>query len=178
MSFCRTARYWALMFCLSAGPSGSALACGYDGQTNNPFVQAYPGSLTLAMNTQRAIQDGTLVSLPVLSGQAGLGRVTVWLWQLRSKLAQAQLPDSFSLYLIDSALWTRFEAAGGKVLVQSHRIPGDGEPVLLTSEATLAALLRGDISLAQARQQGLLSWSEGVGESPMKVAVDTALTSS
>ncbi len=178
MTVVRTASCWLLITCLSAGPGGSALACGYDGQYNNPFVQAYPGSLTLAMNTQRAIQEGTLVPLPVLSGQAGLGRVTVWLWQLRSKLDQAQLADSFSIYLIDSALWTRFEAAGGKVLVQSHRVPGDGEPVLLTSEATLAAMLRGEMSLAQARQHGLLIWSEGVGESSMKVAVDTALTAS
>lgn len=174
----RTASLWAVIGCLSAGPGGSALACGYDGQYSNPFVQAYPGSLTLALHTQAAIQEGKLLTLPALSGQAGLGRVTVWLWQLRSKLDQAQLPESFSVYLIDSALWTRFEAASGKVLLQSHRVPADGEPVLLTSETALAAMLRGELSLAKASQLGLLRWSAGLDDSPMKASVEVALSAS
>jgi len=133
-------------------------ACSYDGQMNNPFVQGYPGSLQVALSTQKAIEQKQLAPLHSLTGQAGLTRATTWLEQLRKRLANAELQQNFSLYLLDSQLWTRFDVVAGNVLMQSHSIPSSDEAILISSETTLAALLNNQLDVTTAQQLGLIRW--------------------
>lgn len=136
----------------------TAFACSYDGQMNNPFVQGYPGSLRVALSTQHAFEKKQLAPLQTFAGQEGLARATAWLEQLRKRLENTELQHNFSLYLLDSQLWTRFDVVAGNVLMQSHIVPSSDEIILISTETTLAALLNGQIDISQAQQLGLIRW--------------------
>ncbi|WP_373973829.1 hypothetical protein NT239_09175 [Chitinibacter sp. SCUT-21] len=150
----------ALFSALIASIATPALACGYDSIINNPFTLNYPGSMVVALKTQQAITEGAISPLPALTGKDGLARVSQWLEQLRGRLQQAGLDERFSVYLVDSNLWTRFDPLGGNVLVQSHITPEPNETVLLMTEAGLNALLHANLTLAQAQQKQLFKWSK------------------
>ncbi|QLI82127.1 hypothetical protein HZU75_11650 [Chitinibacter fontanus] len=145
--------------CSLLAPLHLAYACGYDGQVNNPFVQGYPGSLSVALATKRAVESKQLTEPKALVAAEGLARVTGWLEQLRRRLQLAQLDNNFSVYLFDSQLWTRFDVLGGNVLMQSHITPKTDGVVLISSEATLSALLNGQLNIDQAQQLNLIRWA-------------------
>jgi hypothetical protein len=59
--------------------------------------------------------------------------------------------------LIESGLWTRYTKLGTNVLAQPHvHGPAEHEPVVVTSEATLGALIDGSLTAARAMELGVL----------------------
>lgn len=161
-----------LLAALLLGVTGqSAEACGYDEQVNNPFQMAYPGSLVLALNTHVALKNRQISPLKSLNGQAGMTRSERWLTDLRGRLEQQGFNGSVSLLLVDSGLWSRISEsepdpvqAGVTELNSRKKLslvihseePAEGEGVILTTEAALAALLSGEIRLDQAVKMGLV----------------------
>lgn len=136
-----------------------ASACGLDGAIDNPFVTRYPGSFGVAVVTQSATASGTLPALPEADDEALHERLEARLDDLRSRLERRGLSGSFSLLVVESSHWARFQARGKQVRIESHSAPSVDEPVLLTSEPALAALLDGSLSSDAALQFGLLRWS-------------------
>ncbi len=147
----------------------SAIACGYDAQMNNPFTLAFPGSLTVALATQSAIAQELIPAIPSLAGPAGLARSVRWLEQFRAQLEAQQYQGQLSILLVDSGLWSRMSdsntsimaandllAASQRLRLETHSSPPNNETVLITSEATLAAVLSGEISLQAAKAAGLV----------------------
>ena len=144
-----------------------ALACGYDAQMDNPFTLAYPGSFSIALATQTAIANKTIPAITPLAGQAGLERSVRWLGQFRERLEAQQYQGKLSILLVDSGLWSRISegeiSAGSSLLaaeqrlrLETHSSAPTAEATLITSEATLAALLGGTLSLQDAKDAGLL----------------------
>lgn len=146
----------ALAASLGISPAG---ACGLDGVIDNPFTTSYPGSLGVALGTQRAVISGQLPALPELDAEAAHERLEERLDQLRARLEKANLKSGFALFVVESGHWARFEAKGGSVRIAAHTAPANNEPVLLTSEAALAALLDGHVSAESAGQAGLVRWT-------------------
>nr|WP_314901464.1 hypothetical protein [uncultured Deefgea sp.] len=150
------------------------IACGYDGQINNPFTQAYPGSLSVALATRTAVEKSVINPVSPLSGQAGFDRSVRWLQQLRERLQQNGFSGSVSVLLIDSGLWSQYSDQGTQIaaatdLLQSietlklqihAQAPSANEAVLITSEATLAALLSGEIKFENATLAGLVRMNQ------------------
>lgn len=159
-----------LTACLGAPQVG---ACGLDGTLNNPFTTAYPGSLSVALNTQNAIGNGQLQPLPALDRELANLRLLTRLDQLRARLEDAGLNGDFALLVVDTGHWARFEGKQAKVRMLPHSGPLIYDPILLASEAVLSALLEGRLSISEAEQAGLLRWS-GRGSARIN-AVLTAL---
>lgn len=146
----------AFVAALGIAPAG---ACGLDGTIDNPFTTSYPGSLGVALSTRQAVDNGQMPALPELDGEAAHERLEERLDQLRARLENARLKGNFALFVVESGHWARFEANGRSVRIAAHAAPGGNEPVLLTSEAALAALLDGHLSAEIASRAGILRWS-------------------
>lgn len=108
--------------------------------------------------------------MPEVDADAAHERLEERLGQLRSRLERARLRGVFALFVVESAHWARFEANGGTVRIASHAALGDNEPVLLTSEAALGALLDGRLAVDAATQAGLLRWA---GNPPTPALAET-----
>lgn len=146
-----------LLFCaMATGPAPLAMACGYDAIYPNPFEQSWPGSLDIAIATATAVSSQDLAPVTKMVGPDGFNRSYQWLNQLKGVLKQDVLPGNVSILLVDSGLWSRVR---GKevLLLQTHtKGPAKRDRVVLTSEAGIQALLSGQLSVAQAKQLGLL----------------------
>ncbi|WP_432719828.1 hypothetical protein R0381_003667 [Jeongeupia wiesaeckerbachi] len=165
---------------LLAGLSGqSAYACGYDAQIDNPFTVSYPGSLGVALATHRALADGKLATIPTSAGEAGLERSVQMVKQLHARLETSQYGGSFYLLLVNAGMWSSFgmadtaaqaDHAGHAHADHAHETGAHlglathieapsidaSSPVVITSEATLAALLSGALDVPAAREAGLM----------------------
>ncbi|XZG69705.1 hypothetical protein ACTSKR_13750 [Chitinibacteraceae bacterium HSL-7] len=138
---------------------GHAQACSYDGLFDNPFTEAYPGSLRVSLATRSAVEHGLFRQPLPMQGKDALARANRWLDDLRQRLDGADIRQPIAVLLTDSGLWTRFDVSEGTVLMQSHRGAQADEGILLTSEAALAALLAGQIEFEDARRSGLVMTS-------------------
>jgi hypothetical protein len=147
----------------------AATACGLDGLIDNPFKASYPGSLFVALSTQRAVVNQELVALPKLDGEAAHRRIEERLDQLRGRLEKIQFSGSFALLVVESGHWARFTGNGRTVQVATQGAPPEDGRALLASEAALAALLNGQLAAGAAMQTGLVRWS---GEMPPDFAQD------
>jgi len=141
-----------------------AAACGYHGTIGNYLSVMHPSSLTVAVALRRAAEAGTV---DLLDLDAAIHRPGMYLGAVRelqafgSALATvAGDSDSgltFSLGLVESGLWTRYEVTDGKVTVDLHNDgPHDDEAVLLTGEPVLADILNGSLSVERALANGLV----------------------
>ncbi|HCV12131.1 MAG TPA: hypothetical protein DGC76_00245 [Candidatus Accumulibacter sp.] len=151
-----------LVAALGSAPAG---ACGLHGTIDNPFTTSYPGSLGVALGTQQAVSKGQLAALPELDAEAASQRLEERLDQLRGRLEKARLRGGFVLLVVDSGHWTRFAASGSSVRIAAHATPMIDDPVLLTSESALAALLDGHLEADAAERAGLIRWA-GNARSP------------
>jgi hypothetical protein len=92
-----------------------------------------------------------------LEQQRRIVRNTMALNGWRKRLEVAGEAPSFSVVLLQPVLWSRFEAGAGGLRLRVHEPgPGDGDAVLVTDAAVLAALADGRIDMPQARELGLL----------------------
>ncbi|MCE2573452.1 hypothetical protein [Motilimonas eburnea] len=146
--------YWCSLLLLTALP---ALACSYDGQFNNPFNQAYNGSLRVALATNQAITNQKFIAAKPLTGPAGLQRAQ---WLLKQVIPQLNslFPQPIDVLLIDKKLWAQVRIEQEKPALTLHTASATGEyPVVLMSEATLIALSKKQITLGQASELGILT---------------------
>jgi glutamate-1-semialdehyde aminotransferase len=155
----------------------TAGACGLHGTIDNPFTTSYPGSLGVALGTQQAVVNGQLSALPEVDAEAAHERLEETLDQLRARLEKASLKGGFALFVVESGHWARFEAKGHAVRIAAHAAPSSDEPVLLTSEAALTALLDGRLATGAALQAGLVRWA-GNASPALAQALQMALASS
>jgi len=133
-----------LMIATLASPM--SWACSYDGQFNNPFTESYPGALNVAIVTQQAIEQQSIVAPPPLEGSKGLRRVTWWL-NLLEKMS-LNLPKGTYIYLVDSQLWSQYETPNHIAIhVQP---PKDKSKVVQLTEATLHNLINKRLTYKQA----------------------------
>ncbi|NAW82157.1 hypothetical protein CAG69_08915 [Vibrio sp. V43_P6S15P86] len=132
-------------------------ACSYDGQFSNPFAESYPGSLSVAIATQEALDSKSIVLPSQLDGGKGLRRVSWWL-QLFTSRHSGSL-KGLNIYLIDSQLWSKLDNEG-KLIIHTNA-PSDRQKVLLLTETTLHNLVSEKLTLHEAKYLGLVTVDEG-----------------
>ena len=135
----------------------------------NPFA-AHPGSIDVAMALQAAAQAGAIATPATATPPASMvayHRMVKQIERFRDLLESAgkRRTPSFSLLLIDAALWSRFtpEPAGIELAVHTAE-PDRGEPVVLTSGAVIRSVLNGRLSAADALNRGLIRVEAAIDE--------------
>ena len=160
----------ALVAVLGIAPAG---ACGLHGTIDNPFTISHPGSLGVALGTRQAVVDGQLAALPEVDVETASRRLDERLEQLRARLERAGLRGGFALLVVEFGHWTRFAASANRVRMVTHATPMIDDPVLLTSEPALAALLDGHLAAAAAERSGVVRWA---GNAPPAALGESLLT--
>jgi hypothetical protein len=133
-------------------------ACGFHGALPD-LVAAHPRSIDVALATRDAFEGRNLEPLPALDVALGWQRVARIVHQARPVLGPLVIEanGSIAVLLIESGLWTRYTKLGTNILAQPHvHGPVEHEPVVVTSEATLGALIDGSLTAAQAMELGVL----------------------
>lgn len=140
----------------------SVRACGFHGLLGSGFSAQYPGSIDVAIALREAADIGVIDPASLEPKKADLfayHRAVQRLQKLSGILANndiAQTP-TFSLLLVESALWSRYATDNGKTSVAVHTEgPTAGEAVILTGEAVIAALEAGKLSWREAIQRKLI----------------------
>ena len=139
--------------------SQPAAACSFDGLYIGRLDVAYPGSMSVAMSIAAARAGGTLPAAGSAGGEEGLEAARSTLQAFRDHLARysGAPARSFSVLFTGSRLWSVMTGYGlGFRLLFHARGPMIGQPVVLTEQVVLDAILDGRMSVAQAQAAGLL----------------------
>ena len=159
--FRTTASLAAALACL-AGSVGRTAACAY--HSGGKAFAAHPGAIDVAMAIQAAADAGTIepqsASVPPAS-MVAYHRMVRQIEQFRNMLEAAgkrrNAAPAFSLLLVESALWSRFEPEPAGIELAIHTAgPDSDEPVVLTTGGVLRAVLEGRLSAADALHRGLI----------------------
>ena len=141
----------------------TATACGLEPTIKGGFTVSHPGSIEVAVAVAKARRDGFLspANTKPISNVIVLQRMLADLQQLRTRLANGRgATKSFSLVLVGPGLWSHFRASGGSILGQYHVSgPLADKATVLTHHAVLKALLSGNLSIHQAMELGLITYS-------------------
>ena len=137
-------------------------ACGFHGLLGSGFSAQYPGSIDVAIALREAADTGVIDPASIQPKKADLfayHRAVQRLQKLRDLMADndvAKIP-TFSLLLVESALWSRYARDDEKISVAVHTNgPRSGEAVVLTGEAVIAAIENGKMSWKQAIARNLI----------------------
>src|SRR5262245_63512643 len=154
------------------GAPPPAAACAFDDSGSadlfdGKFVAVQPQASVVYFAILDAIEQGLLdrsAFQPIPPGPSGYWRAVGRLNGLHRLLsaASASQPDmTISLVFIESNLWARFEP-GPQGLAISVHTPGarDGDVVVFTSEAGIAAVLDGRLPVSAALDRGLIAIDE------------------
>ena len=118
-------------------------ACGFHGLLGNGFSAQFPGSIDVAIALRDAADSRMIDAASLEPKKADLfayHRAVQRLQKLGDIFAANNLP-SFSLLLVESALWSRYAKEDGRMLVAVHTEgPRTGEAVVLTGESVLKAI--------------------------------------
>jgi hypothetical protein len=161
-----------LLAALLAG-APAAQACGYHDPLSinlGMLNWSYPDALHVRTAVWMAQRDGALARTDQpAQGDPDMARIGAMLrlrettlklgaWRDRASATLAGRPaPSFSIVLIGTMLWARFEQVGGKLEVTPHADgPASDDVVIVTDEPVLSALLEGQITPQQARERGLV----------------------
>lgn len=142
--------------------SPDARACGYHGILGNGFSAQYPGSINVAIALREAAEGGLIDPQSLMPKSADLlayHRTEQRLRRIREAVAQNQSGQklAFWLLLVESGLWSRYTSDGENILLAVHvDPPQDGEAVMITGDAVLAAIEDGKLSWQDAMQRNLL----------------------
>ena len=159
--FRTTAALAATLACLT-GSVGRTAACAY--HSGGKAFAAHPGAIDVAMAIQAAADAGTLepqsASVPPAS-MVAYHRMVRQIEQFRNVLEVAgkrrNAAPAFSLLLVESALWSRFEPEPAGIELAIHTAgPDSDEPVVLTTGGVIRAVLEGRLSAADALHRGLI----------------------
>jgi hypothetical protein len=146
------ASLFALSLALLVDAAGPAIACGYHGTLDGAsWVPLHAKSLDVALAVREAA-DRKLVDPALLdvkaAGPFAYGRATARLRQFGINLERPT-----SVLLVESGLWTRFE----KGVPQFHTAGAqEGDAIIVTSEAVIAEILAGRMSVDSAAERGLM----------------------
>jgi hypothetical protein len=158
----RTTAFVAAALACLAGSVGRTAACAY--HSGGKAFAAHPGAIDVAMAIQAAADAGTIepqsASVPPAS-MVAYHRMVRQIEQFRNMLEAAgkrrNAAPVFSLLLVESALWSRFEPEPAGIELAIHTAgPDSDEPVVLTTGGVLRALLEGRLSAADALHRGLI----------------------
>ena len=147
---------------------GSVNACGLEAVPNAGFTVSYPGSFKVAVAVADARQNGLLAPATTekVPNEVQLNRMLSDLRRLQKQLGRAKpdIPsgakDAFSLVLVGPGLWSHFYLTRSGILAKYHTDgPMKEKAVILTHHAVLQALLKGNISLDEATNLGLVAYS-------------------
>jgi hypothetical protein len=133
-------------------------ACGY----HSPMVDlvvAHPRSIEVALAVRDAYDHGELHALAPVPPVLGLVRANGMLQSFRPLVsAVAGSPNtSVAVLLIEEGLWARYSMSAAGMATELHvGGPRDGEPVIVTSESALHALLGGTLTPTRATEMGVL----------------------
>lgn len=135
---------------LFLGAAVPALGCGFDGMLDGSFSAMHPKSIAVAFAIRDAVEAGAVESSaigPIIPGAPGYWRAVSHLNQLHQRLSAAAADQfhqetSVSILFIDSGLWARYTLSPHGVDLEAHTAGArDGEAVIVTSEAILAAIV-------------------------------------
>jgi hypothetical protein len=149
---------------IALAPGGPAIPCGYHGLIGGGFTAQHAGSIEVAIALREAVEAGVIEAHTVVPGRVdlvGFHRARKRLERLRKELVRQQLEGAtvpaFSLLLIEPALWSRYDTAGGDVVL---RVESEAalrtEPAVVTGGAVLAAIMSGTLTAKEATARGLL----------------------
>ena len=163
---------------LRSGGAAGAYACGFHGGLDSSFSAMHPRSLGVAFAIRDAVEAQAIPAAvldPVSSGGTGYWRAVGRLNALTAQMSAAQLSSesasaqAISILLIDSGLWSRIEPGNdGLHLVPHTNGAHIGDIVIVTSEAVLAEVLAGRLSIGAGLSLGLLA-IDGEGDHPRAV---------
>lgn len=168
----------------------TARSCGYHDPSSvslGLLNLAYPESLHVRTAVWMAQREGALAALEssdaldpnspeyVLRQMALFRRAERDLRALQKGIATAldgHTVPSFTVVLIGSMLWARFQPAEGALAMAVHvEGPAPGDVVLVTDAPVVASLVSGELAPAEARRRGLL---RAYGAAKNVERVDTA----
>lgn len=138
--------------------SFQAQACGYDGAVPD-LVAAYPQSIEVALSVRDAYDRSQLTALQPAPNALALRRAQMLLSRFSPMVSEASRTSqgSVAVLLVESGLWTRYTLAGNEVQALPHVTgPQPGEPVVITSEAVISAVVEGKLAVPRASALGLM----------------------
>jgi hypothetical protein len=158
----------ALLLPLSVAPTPPAAACAFDsgsaGLFDGNFVAVQPQASVVYFAIVDAVEQGILersAFQPIAPGSSGywraVGRLNGFHRHL-SAVTASQPTTAISLLFIESSLWARFEPGPQGLGISVHRPgAGEGDVVIFTSEAGIAAVLDGRLPVKVALDRGLIA---------------------
>lgn len=138
--------------------SFQAVACGYDGAVPD-LVAAYPQSIEVALSVRDAYDRSELTALQPAPNALALVRAQLLMRRFAPMVAEASRTSqgSVAVLLVESGLWTRYTFDGNAVVAVPHIAgPQAGEPVVISSEAVISAVLEGRLAIKRASSTGLM----------------------
>jgi hypothetical protein len=170
---------WAAAACVAAALTASpaAQACGYHDAVSASVGMlnwAYPDSLHVRTAVWMAQREGILARAdagsdadpgPASSRFQQMLRYRDTQFRLETlrgalgRVGKDQAAPQFSIVLIGSMLWTRFERAGGELQMHVHATgPAPDDVVIVTDEPVLTAFVEGQLAPREARERGLVKF--------------------
>jgi hypothetical protein len=158
----------ALLVPLWAAPAPPAAACAFDsgsaGLFDSNFVAVHPQASVVYFAIVDAVEQGVLdrsAFQAIAPGSSGywraVGRLN-GLHRLLSAASASRATPAISLLFIESNLWARFEPGPQGLGISVHTPgAGDGDAVIFTSEAGIAAVLDGRLPVKVALDRGLIA---------------------
>ena len=138
--------------------SFQASACGYDGLVPD-LVAAYPQSIDVAISVRDAFDRSELNALQPAPNALALLRAQMLMRRFSPMVGAASRTSrgSVAVLLVESGMWTRYTLSDNGVAALPHVSgPQDGEPVVITSEAVISALLEDKLALDRATAIGVM----------------------
>src|SRR5215470_12310640 len=158
----------AALLALAGAAASRAMACAFDnggaGVFDGSFEAVRPKASVVYFAIVDAVEHGVLdrsAFQTIVPGPAGYWQAVGRINELHRRLAAAageQAAPAMSLLFIESNLWARFEPTPQGLTLSVHTPrAGEGDVVVLTSEAGLAAVLDGRLPVDAALERGLIA---------------------
>jgi hypothetical protein len=160
-----------------------AFSCSLEPTINGGFTISYPGSLKVAVAVADARTKGLLppVNKEAITNEIRLQQMLTDLRHLQVRLNEARnkIPEDnatpFSVVLVGPGLWSHFHITTAGVQAHYHTNgPLDDKAVVLTHATALRAMLEGNLSIEQATELGLITYS-GSAIEPVQKTLEIGL---
>ena len=147
------------------------------------FTVQHALSLPVSLSTRQAIVAGELEDIPrdTTAARTAALQQLVAIVGLFGKVSErhdsaSAVPD-FAVLLTESGLWTGFNALAGQGWQVRQHLEGPAaqDVVIVVSDPAMAALLKGNMTVAQAADKGLLRTADGSAESEHSLEAFAAL---
>lgn len=153
----------ALAFLSTALLLPAAGACGLHASLPDGFKASHPASLPVSFALQDAYAAKRLTPAQALPAEMALLRATHLVRRFAAVLVEtghapmAPGAGSVAVLLVEHGLWARYSQGAGGVQIDPHvEGPLEGEAVIVTGEAVLGAVLKGELRPQEARELGLM----------------------